>query len=60
MAIPSFVNFLKLVAGDVQILQLGALKGWELIKFIERDVQPLQVYKSIFLGKDAEILNSVV
>lgn len=42
MPLPSLVNLLKLVAADVQVLQLGQFERGESVEFIVLKVQALQ------------------
>ena len=60
MACPSFVDFLEFVAADIEMLQFGALKSWELAKLVEGDVEPLKIKKGVFLRENCHVFDPVV
>jgi len=60
MACPSFVDFLKFVATDIEMLEFGALKSRELTKLVEGDVEPLEIEKGVFLRENRHIFYPVV
>ena len=60
MPLPSLVNLLKLVAADVQVLQLGQFERGESVEFIVLKVQALQAGQWFLLGKNLDIFDSVV
>ena len=59
MSLPALVDLLKLVVRDVEVLQLGALDGGELLEGIARDVEPLEVHAHLLSDEDGEVVDLV-
>ena len=60
MTSPPFIHFLKFVAADVQIVELGALEAGPLVELVVRNVQPLQVREGVFSREHCKVLDSIV
>ncbi len=59
MSLPAFVDLLKLIVRDVEVLELGALDGGELLEGIARDVEPLQVHGHVIRDEERQVVDLV-
>ena len=57
---PSFIDFLKLVTADVEVIELGTLESRPFDKLVEGDIQLFKIGEALFHGKDVHVLNLVV
>lgn len=60
MTLPTFIDFLNLVEGDIEVLQFWQLKGGEFVKFIVGEVEIFQVEEGFFITKDRNVLDFIL